>query len=107
MAALKAFALGFAIALAPNVYLVARDPQTWYFDNIGFHAMRSSTGLVEGIRIKGLIVSWLLLAGGDGHGGQMLLLLLATGLLVRPPAHVTAEARLAFIIAPGLSLPCP
>jgi hypothetical protein len=105
-AALKAFAIGFAIALAPNLYLVARDPQTWYFDNIGFHAMRSSGGLVTAIRIKGLIVSWLLLAGGDGNGAQLLLLLLATVLLVRRPVYVTAEARLALTIALVLSLLC-
>jgi hypothetical protein len=38
--------LGLAVALSPNIYFFVYDPQAYWFGNLGFHAIRSSAGLI-------------------------------------------------------------
>jgi 4-amino-4-deoxy-L-arabinose transferase-like glycosyltransferase len=104
--ALAAFTVGFAAALAPNLYLMASGPDAWYFDNIGFHSIRSSGGPIKALQGKALILTWLLLTGGDGNGAQVMLLLLAVFMLVRRSGYVTSEARFALALSFALAILC-
>jgi hypothetical protein len=104
-AATGAFVAGFLASLAPNLYLFLRDPRIWYFDNLGFHAVRSHSGLVGAVTSKLLIVSWVFLAPGDGNGAQMLLLTLGAVLVLRSTKPSPAT-RLALAIALVLGVIC-
>jgi hypothetical protein len=109
-AAVAAFVAGFVISLAPNIYLALRDPRTWYFDNLGFHAIRSNSGLVGGFASKLLIASWLFLAQGDGNGPQMLLLTYGTVLAWRntkPSPAMKLALSIALVLGVICLLPTP
>jgi hypothetical protein len=105
-AAFLYFLGGFALAAAPNVYLLARDSQTWLFDNLGFHAIRTHQGLLGDLGGKMATVARLFLAGGDGNGWQMALLFLPIVALAIRPGIVTGAARLALTLGLALTLIC-
>ena len=46
------FLTGLAIGIAPSAYLFACFPDRYLFNNLGYHAMRSSAGLVGDLRSK-------------------------------------------------------
>jgi hypothetical protein len=85
LAAALWFCAGVALALAPNLYLFAKGPENWYFDNVGFHSIRSGFGLIGAFRGKLWLLSWLLLGGGDGNGMQMLLICFSLLVLAKRP----------------------
>ena len=106
LAAMLYFLGGFALAMAPNLYLLARDPQVYFFDNLGYHAVRSDAGLIGGFGAKGLTIAWLFLTNVDANGLQAtLLLLFVLGLVVRS-GIVTRTARLALTLGLVLSFIC-
>ena len=100
-AALLCFLGGFALAGAPNLYLLARDPATWYFDNLGFHAIRAHQGLIGDLAGKTTMAVRLLL-GGYQDGAQLAMLLFLVLVLGIRSAIATGAARLA--VALGLAL---
>jgi hypothetical protein len=58
--AIRYFLLGLAIALSPNIYFFASDPQAYWFGNLGYHAIRSGTGLIGDFNQKLHILSQIL-----------------------------------------------
>jgi hypothetical protein len=105
-AAFLCFLGGFALATMPNLYLLARDPQAYFFGNLGFHAIRSNQGLIGGFGNKIITIARLVLAGGEGNGVQMALFyVLILGLAIRS-GIVTGAARLALTLGLVLSLIC-
>lgn len=104
-AAMGAFVAGVVALVAPNLYLFFRDPRAWYFDNLGFHAIRSQSGLIGGFASKLLIAKWLFLAPGDGNGAQMLLMTFGTVFVLRG-TKLSPGTKLALTIALVLSVIC-
>jgi hypothetical protein len=66
---------GFALAVAPNLFLLALDPAAYLFGNMGFHAIRREAGLIGNFDQKAETLQRLLLGGGEGNGPQMTILL--------------------------------
>jgi len=79
------FLTGFAVAVLPNVYFLALDPQAYMFDNLLFHAIRSDAGLVGNIRQK-------LVVFGDA-GGNALQTSLFLAVIVMLAGHAKAWLR--------------
>jgi hypothetical protein len=92
--ALRPFGAGFGIGISPALLFLALDPGRFLFDNLGYHAFRSSEGLVGDFRQKGRVAANLLGIGTpDGGLPQFLLLTLA--------------AAAAVIVLRGLGRPFP
>lgn len=104
-AAFLYFLCGFAVAGAPNLYLLARDPGTWYFDNLGFHAIRAHQGLIGDLVGKTTMAVRLLL-GGFQDGVQLAMLLFLVLVLAVRSGIVTSAARLAVALGLALTLIC-
>ena len=70
------FVGGVAIAMLPSLYLFAMRPDSYVFDNLGYHAIRSAGGLFGHLdeKIGTLILATML--GPPGNGLQMGVLLL-------------------------------
>jgi hypothetical protein len=76
--ALGPFAAGLGIGFVPAFVFLVLDARRFVFDNLGYHGLRSSEGLIGDIRQKGRVVSNLLGIGTpDGALPQFLLLLVA------------------------------
>lgn len=76
--ALGPFAAGFALGISPALLFLVLDPGRFIFDNLGYHAFRSSEGLIGDFRQKGRVAANLLGIGTpDGAVPQFLILLLA------------------------------
>ena len=59
---------GFLVGLAPCLYLFIPSPDTFLFNNLGYHAIRSNAGLIGMVWEKlGLVIMFLL--GGPGGNG--------------------------------------
>ena len=59
---------GLLVGLAPCLYLFVPSPDTFLFDNLGYHAIRSNAGLIGMMWEKlGLVIMFLL--GGPGGNG--------------------------------------
>jgi hypothetical protein len=54
------FALGLALALSPNLYWVFTGPKTYYFDNLGYHMIRSHESQFENLRERFAIITGVL-----------------------------------------------
>lgn len=106
VAAFLYFLGGYALAMMPNLYLLARDPQVYFFDNLGFHALRSSQGLIGGFESKIIIIARLFLRTGDGNGAQMTLLFFFILVLAIHWDIVTRTARLALTLGLVLGFIC-
>jgi 4-amino-4-deoxy-L-arabinose transferase-like glycosyltransferase len=96
---------GLTAAVAPNLLLVARNPDTWFFDNIGFHAIRSDAGLIGGLGWKLRTLAALYLGRWDGNGIQIVLLTAVVILLLRK-GQPKPEARLALALGLWLGMIC-
>lgn len=82
---LTAFALGLLLAILPNLIFIARNPAAYVFDNLVYHSLRSSHGLVGDLGQKVLVGMQLVgLKGGDGAASiqMVILLLFSLGLAV-------------------------
>ena len=60
---------GFTIGLGPSLYLLAASPDRFLFDNFGYHAIRSNTGLF-GVWRQKVRVARLILFGTSYNGFQ-------------------------------------
>jgi len=79
--ALTSLAGGTALGLVPSLVFFAIDPRRFIFDNLGYHAERSSGGLVGDFRQKAEVAANLL-GIGTPDGGQVQFLLLVIGAVV-------------------------
>jgi len=100
------FLLGLAIALVPSGLLFLSSPDRFLFDNLTYHSMRSSGGLIGWWLEKFVIALQLFLGGGEANGLQWsILFFVSLGLLVAF-AERPQSPRFALQIAIALSLIC-
>jgi hypothetical protein len=59
---------GFTIAMVPSLYLFISSPDAFLFNNLGYHAIRSSDGLIGMWREK-FILAIMFFFGGPGANG--------------------------------------
>jgi Dolichyl-phosphate-mannose-protein mannosyltransferase len=103
--ALLVFLGGLLIATVPSFYLLAIDPNAYLFNNVGYHAIRSDSGLIGGIGQKLAVVIEALITGPHGNGLQLGLLFLVSLSLVQKK-RLAGPARLAFELAIVLAVVC-
>jgi small basic protein len=104
--ALLYFLGGCALAIVPNLYLFGRDPSAYFFDNLGFHALRTEHGLIGAVPDKIITVAQLFLIAGEGNGLQMTLLFSFILILSIRSGIATGNARVALILGLVLGLIC-
>jgi hypothetical protein len=98
------FLLGICAASALPLYLFVKAPGLFLFNNLGYHAIRSDSGLVGEWGQKFLVLLMSFLGGPQGNGIQTsLLFILSLGFVfsIRKRAY---SAKLAFILAVGTGL---
>ncbi len=89
---------GFTIAVAPCLLLFIPSPNIFIFDNLRYHAIRSSDGLIGWWQEKLVIVLQLFLGTLEGNGLQWsILFFVSFGLIFSTPKR--RPPRLAFQIA--------
>jgi hypothetical protein len=96
------FVSGFLVATVPSLCLLAMDPNAYLFNNVGIHAVRSTSGLIGGFGQKLLVLMEALIAGPRGNGFQLGLLFLFSLWLLRKK-RLTGPPRLAFELAVALA----
>ncbi len=79
--ALKPLATGFALGLVPASLFLVIDPGRFLFDNVGYHAFRSSEGLVGDFRQKARVAENLVGIGTPDGGLPQFMLLLVTAVV--------------------------
>jgi hypothetical protein len=102
------FAVGLAVGLLPSLGLLALYPTQFVFQNLGYHAHRTSAGLVgdpaEKVHTLGNLVG--LGAADHGAGAQFVLLAAAAAVLGGIGLRRTGTAPLALAVAVLVSLAC-
>jgi 4-amino-4-deoxy-L-arabinose transferase-like glycosyltransferase len=82
------FGWGFVAGTLPALWLFLSSPNSFVFNNLGYHAIRSSAGLVGWWGQKLVIVLQLFLGTGEGNGLQWsLLVLIVLGVAVASPGR--------------------
>jgi 4-amino-4-deoxy-L-arabinose transferase-like glycosyltransferase len=102
MVALAFFSVGFLVGIIPSLALFAASPDRFWFNNLGYHAMRSRHGLVGDWRNKALIA--LGVFGGAHTGFQFSVLTSATVGIAVILRKVRESTLLAFAIAVTIGL---
>ena len=100
------FLAGFAAGLVPSLILFLNSPDAFLFNNLRYHAMRSSEGLVGWWWEKFVIVLELFLWGGEGNGLQWSMLFFVGFGLAMSGAKQKRIPSLALGIAAILALIC-
>jgi len=97
------FLAGLAIGIAPSAVLFPLSPDRYLFNNLGYHALRSSAGLIGDLRSK-VHIARVVLVGPDDNGLQfgMLAAISVAGLVLWRKRR--SAAFLAFLIAFVLGL---
>ena len=105
------FLAGFVAGLLPSLVLFLSSPDAFLFNNLRYHAMRSSEGLVGWWWEKFVIVLELFLWGGEGNGLQWsMLFFVAFGLALsgsRERRVASPSLWIAAILALICLLPTP
>ncbi|HIB67358.1 MAG TPA: hypothetical protein EYO33_20200 [Phycisphaerales bacterium] len=103
--------LGCGLGLSLNLVLLLKNPQNFWFNNLGFHAMRTTGGLVGGFDQKLSVLSKMLaIQGADGSMSiQLLVMGLCTVLLAAcSPSREYRVAIFSILALAGVSvLPTP
>ena len=101
---------GLAIGLAPSALLFALSPDRYLFNNLGYHALRSSAGLIGDLRAK-IHVARVVLIGPDDNGLQFGMVSTISVVALVLWRNLRGAALLAFLIACGVGfisiLPTP
>jgi hypothetical protein len=110
--AVASLAGGTALGLTPSLVFLVIDPRRFVFDNLGYHAERSSGGLVGDFRQKAEVAANLLGIGTpDGGQTQFLLLVVAAAVAAVSLRIVSGRIPLALVLAAWLAagsfLPTP
>ena len=93
------FVGGFGLGVLPSLFLFLSSPDIFLFDNLRYHAIRSSSGLIGWWQEKLVVVLQLFLGGRDGNGLQWsILFFVSLGFLSAMPKRAYPP-RLAFQIA--------
>ena len=102
---LSVFAAGFVIGTLPSIYLFLHSPEVFLFDNLLYHSIRSSEGLIGWWGEKLVLVVQLFLGSNEGNGLQWSILFFVSAGLISSTAR-RSPSRLAFRIAVFLALIC-
>jgi hypothetical protein len=102
---LWSFAAGFVVGTLPSIYLFLRSPDIFLFDNLLYHSIRSSEGLIGWWGEKLVLVVQLFLGSSEGNGLQWSILFFVSAGLISSTAR-RSSCRLAFRIAIFLALIC-
>ena len=105
-ASLVRFLAGFAVGLVPSLILFLNSPAAFLFNNLGYHAIRSSEGLVGWWWEKFVISLELFLWGGEGNGLQWSMLFFIGFGLAMSGSKQKDVPRLALLITASLALIC-
>jgi hypothetical protein len=90
---------GFMAGVAPSILLFASSPDVFLFDNVGYHAIRSSQGLIGWWQEKIVVVLQLFLGAPESNGLQWsILFFVSLGFVFSIPRRRSAP-RFAFQIA--------
>jgi hypothetical protein len=98
------FLLGFAVAVLPNLYFVILDPAAYFFGNLGFHSIRSDSGMIGNIPQKLYVLAQLCFTGGPGNGLQMTMLIIFIVWLTAHAGIGNAGSRRAIQLAAALGV---
>jgi len=98
------FLAGFVIGTLPALWLFVSSPGTFLFDNLRYHALRSSAGLVGWWWEKFVIVLQLFLGSGEANGLQWSILVIVIGGWSLSNPGKKLSAPLAMHLAAGLAL---
>ncbi len=93
------FAVGFAVAMLLPLYLFLLSPGGFFFGNLGYHSLRSGSGLVGLWQQKLFTVLQALIGGPPGNGIQASLLLAISFAFMFSIAQKKYVPRFAFLIA--------
>jgi 4-amino-4-deoxy-L-arabinose transferase-like glycosyltransferase len=110
--ALGSLAGGTALGLLPSLVFLAVDPRRFVFDNLGYHAERSSGGLVGDFRQKAEVAANLVGIGTPDGGQVQFLLLVVAGVIAAVSlrmlnGRVPLALHIAAWLALGSFLPTP
>jgi 4-amino-4-deoxy-L-arabinose transferase-like glycosyltransferase len=99
LASILWFLGGFSIAMVPSLYLFLSSPDAFLFNNLGYHAIRSSEGLI-GMWQEKLVLAVMFFFGGPGANGiqNSILFFVSLGFVFSMPGR-KYPPRLAFQIA--------
>lgn len=96
---------GLAVGVVPSLLFFAMDPRSFYFDNLGYHAGRSSSGLVGDFMQKVRLVENLLGIGTPSGGMPQFLLLALTAVAGGAAFHaLTGRVPLSLAVASSVGL---
>ena len=97
---------GLAIGLAPSLWLFLSSPDAFLFDNLWYHSIRSSEGLIGWWLEKVVIVLQLFLGGGEANGLQWSILFFTSVGLAVSLSERKHGPRLALQIGLALGVIC-
>jgi hypothetical protein len=98
------FAAGFVVGSLPSLYLFLSAPDVFLFDNLRYHGLRSTSGLIGWWQQKLVVFVRLFLGSREGNGLQWSILFLTSfGLVLAAPARAV-RARFTFQIAVLLTI---
>lgn len=98
------FLAGFGLGTLPALWLFLSSPGIFLFDNLRYHALRSSSGLVGWSWEKVIILLQLFLGSGTANGLQWsILVFVLVGLALAVP-HKKLSTPLAMQLATGVAL---
>jgi len=110
---LAAGAAGVLIGLVPALVLLAWSPREFLFDNLGYHSVRSSAGLVGNVTQKRGVVENLLGLGTADHPaglqflGLLVLAVAAAFVSIRRARRLPLALAVAALLGIGSLLPTP
>lgn len=100
------FLAGLAIGLVPSLLIFLRAPGIFLFDNLGYHALRSSDGLIGWWLQKLFVIAQLFLGSGEANGLQWSIPFVLSMAFVLTPPRRGYSPRLAFQIVLLLGFIC-
>jgi hypothetical protein len=89
---------GFTVGILPCLYLLISSPDRFLFNNLGYHAIRSDSGLI-GAWSKKLNIAFKVLFGTEDNGGQFSILSALSFAVILALRMRRSAALLAFLIA--------
>jgi Dolichyl-phosphate-mannose-protein mannosyltransferase len=95
---------GFVAGTLPSIVLFVSSPDVFLFDNLRYHGLRSSEGLIGWWQQKLVVLAQLFLGSREGNGLQWSILFLVSFALVLSVSARGYRPRFAFQIAVALML---
>ena len=106
LAPLLWFLGGFVIGSVPSLYLFIYSPDAFLFDNLRYHAIRSSGGLIGWWQEKLVVLVQMFLGSRESNGLQWSILFFVSAGLVTSAQSRRSSSRIALQIALALMVIC-